>query len=69
MNSQILKPLAKFVKNAGSGTYICDFQFNRINYASKDIACTIRARVHASATTYIIDVKDEDKIMCDKGQG
>lgn len=66
MNSQILKPLAKFVKNARSGTYICDFQFNHISFASKDMACTIRARVNASSTTFVIDIEDEDIDLCNK---
>lgn len=71
MNSLIIKPLAKFVKTAQSGTWICDFQFNHISFASKDMACTIRARVNASSTTFvidIIDIEDEDIDLCNKRQ-
>lgn len=64
MNSLIIKPLAKFVKTAQSGTWICDFQFNNISFASKDIACTIRTRVNA--TTFVIDIEDEDIDLCNK---
>lgn len=58
MNKRIVKPLLQFVGGgAEPGTYMCDFQFQHINYANHDIACCVNAGIDRNATIFIIEVE------------
>ena len=60
MNSRIIKPFLQFMGGVEAGTYMCDFQFQHINYVNKDIACSINAGINYNNTTFIIEVNEEE---------
>ena len=45
-----------------------DFQFHHINYASRDLACTINAGINYNNTTFIIEVEDEQDNRSEGGR-
>lgn len=57
MNSRVVKPLVEFLGVADGGTWMCDFQFMHINYASRDIACGINKGIDYNNTTFIIEIE------------
>lgn len=61
MNKRIVDPLIKFLRNADNGTWMRDFQFKHINYASKEVACSINAGINYNNTTFIIDIEDDNQ--------
>lgn len=57
MNKRIIKPLIEFLSQAEKGVYMADFQFKKINYQSREVACTINAGYNRNNTTFIIEVE------------
>jgi hypothetical protein len=53
--------MLEFLGKADSGVWMTDFQFHHINYASRDLACTINAGINYNNTTFIIEVEDEQE--------
>ena len=58
--------MLEFLSKAESGVWMTDFQFHHINYASRDLACTINAGINYNNTTFIIEVEDEQD-NCSEG--
>jgi hypothetical protein len=61
MNKRVIKPMLEFLSKAESGVWMTDFQFHHINYASRDLACTINAGINYNNTTFIIEIEDEQE--------
>ena len=68
MNKRVIKPMLEFLSKAESGVWMTDFQFHHINYASRDLACTINAGINYNNTTFIIEVEDEQDNRSEGGR-
>ena len=61
--------MLEFLSKAESGVWMTDFQSHHINYASRDLACTINAGINYNNTTFIIEVEDEQQSDSGTGDG
>lgn len=68
MNSKVKKPLIEFIGRCKFGTWMCDFQFESINYADHEVACSINSSINRVSKTFIIEIEDGDTELRDKGQ-
>lgn len=66
MNSKVQKPLIEFIGRCKFGTWMCDFQFESINYADCDVACSINSSINRVSKTFIIEIGNEDTELCNE---
>lgn len=66
MNSKVQKPLIEFIGRCKFGTWMCDFQFESINYADNEVACSINSSINRVSKTFIIEIEDADIELCNE---